>query len=278
MECEFCKKTFKTKSSINYHKKTTQYCLKIQGLSTEKGTFKCENCNKCFHIKNSFKKHLERCKENTPYVNSLRDKIVNLEKSISTLSTINITLEADKLNLQKRYDKLAMKAKIINKTKNNIVNLSIFSKSTEDIEKVVNEKYTKDYLRDGQTGVAQFAKRHLINTDNAEPLEYIVTDKSRFHGKFVGKNNESIPDINMQGLTEKIHPSIDKKACKIMKEENDVFSDQGLINGFTEVRKMIHDNLQFCKVFTKIHDVKNLPDGKKVQTIEFIIEDSDEES
>ena len=30
MNCEFCKKEFKSISSLNYHKINTKYCLKIQ--------------------------------------------------------------------------------------------------------------------------------------------------------------------------------------------------------------------------------------------------------
>ena len=36
MECEFCKHTFKSISSLNNHKKTANYCLKIQGIESIK--------------------------------------------------------------------------------------------------------------------------------------------------------------------------------------------------------------------------------------------------
>lgn len=278
MECTFCTKQLKTKHSLLHHQKTANYCLKIQGKFEENKQFICENCNSSFTLKSTLHKHINNCKNNTVFVKKLHNRIKELENKVeNTKLRLKESFSREK-SLQKRYDNLAkLLAKKPTTHNNSNVNLSIFSKSIEDIDRVVNEKYTKDYLRDGQTGVAQFAKRHLINTDPGAPLEYVVTDRSRFHGKFIGADNESIPDTNMQGLTQKIHPSIDKKACKIMKGENDVFSDQDLLNGFTEVRKMIHDNSQFCKVFTKIHDVKNLPDGKKSQILEFIIEDSSDE-
>lgn len=293
MDCKYCKKSFKNKTTLSNHQKTAKYCLKIQGKDLT-GEFICENCGSNFTVKKVLNKHLEVCKVGKKYFQTLTNRLTEVENNARKdkesyenrlkISDIKLEeyknrikiLEKDKTNLQKRYDKLAIKSTTTNNTKN-IVNLSIFSKSNEDIDRVVDEKYTKDYLRDGQTGVAQFAKQHLINTDPTAPLEYVVTDRSRFHGKFVGENNESMPDTNMQGLTRKIHPSINKKACKIMRGENDVFSDEELIRGFTEVRKMIDDNSQFCKVFTKIHDVKNLPNGTKSHIIEFIIEDSDGE-
>ena len=49
MECQFCKKTFGSLSSLNYHKKTTKYCLKLQGKLEEiKNLYTCEFCNKEF--------------------------------------------------------------------------------------------------------------------------------------------------------------------------------------------------------------------------------------
>ena len=42
LECEYCKKTYSTKSNLNNHQKTAKYCLKIQselGLQIEKDSF-----------------------------------------------------------------------------------------------------------------------------------------------------------------------------------------------------------------------------------------------
>ena len=175
---------------------------------------------------------------------------------------LNSHLQRERDCYQKKYDDLAKlyaSKPITNNNTQNIVNLTIFSKSDEDINKVVDDKYDKYYLQDGQKGVAQFTKRHLVNTDPKAPLEYIVTDRSRFHGKFMGENNESIPDTNMQGLTSKIYPSINKKAAKIMKDEKNVFENNNLMNGYIEVREMIHDNRTFCKNFTKLHNVHKIP-------------------
>ena len=51
LECKFCKKTYSSISSLNYHQRTAKYCLKIQLKSTEdvkKVSFDCEYCDKQF--------------------------------------------------------------------------------------------------------------------------------------------------------------------------------------------------------------------------------------
>ena len=55
MNCEFCKKIFSTKSSLNNHKKTAKYCLQIQ--NKEINIFSCKYCSKNFTTKHIFSKH-----------------------------------------------------------------------------------------------------------------------------------------------------------------------------------------------------------------------------
>ena len=52
-ECEFCKYTFSTKSSLNYHQKNAKFCLDIQKknnilLNIKREEFSCTYCNKIF--------------------------------------------------------------------------------------------------------------------------------------------------------------------------------------------------------------------------------------
>ena len=62
MECNFCKKIFSSLSSLNNHKLTAKYCLKIQNKNvTEK--FKCTYCDKNFTAKNTLLSHTKICKD-----------------------------------------------------------------------------------------------------------------------------------------------------------------------------------------------------------------------
>ena len=46
MECDFCKRTFSSKSNLLNHQKTTKYCIEMQGKQPT--YFECEFCNKKF--------------------------------------------------------------------------------------------------------------------------------------------------------------------------------------------------------------------------------------
>jgi len=61
LTCEFCKKQFSVKNSLNIHKKTAKYCLILQGKNANK-EFICEFCDKSFTLKQSYQEHLLICK------------------------------------------------------------------------------------------------------------------------------------------------------------------------------------------------------------------------
>jgi len=83
MECNFCKKIFTNKSSLNKHKLTTKYCLKIQG-EISKNPFKCASCDKTFTVKQSLTIHEKTCEK------------INLEKEIRI-----VVLDKDKELIKK---------------------------------------------------------------------------------------------------------------------------------------------------------------------------------
>lgn len=65
--CKFCKKEYKTLSSLNKHQKTAKFCLELQQKEEEDKKipeiFSCEYCNKEFTIKYNFGVHVNSCKE-----------------------------------------------------------------------------------------------------------------------------------------------------------------------------------------------------------------------
>jgi GT2 family glycosyltransferase len=53
-ECDFCKKTYTTVSSLNLHQKTAKFCIKIQkekNIQHHQSVFNCDFCKKEFSIK-----------------------------------------------------------------------------------------------------------------------------------------------------------------------------------------------------------------------------------
>lgn len=63
MECQFCKKLFKSKYNlISHQKKKTKYCLKLQGKESEI-MFNCEYCEKNFVIESSYNRNVKTYKK-----------------------------------------------------------------------------------------------------------------------------------------------------------------------------------------------------------------------
>ena len=231
MECQYCKTILKTNSALKQHQTKTKYCLKLQGKDNEKGTFICKGCNKDFHQKSNLTIHIKTC---------------GFCKTENLLKRIEI-LEKDKKDLiQDKKDLIQTLAKNTRKTTNihNTVNLSVFNKSEEDIKQLVDDNYNKEYLIEGQKGVARFTHSHVLKTEENQMPMYTITDKTRGNGKYKSSNSEVVIDNGMYGLTKKLHPSIKNKAINIAIVE-DAMNNQDVYEGYQEVFKMDDDNSVF---------------------------------
>ena len=171
MECQYCKKILQTKSSLNSHQTKTKYCLKLQGKET-KGLFVCQGCDKDFNQKIHLSNHEKICEYCIPKVKELLKKIEILENEK------NIWLEEKKEFLKEKKELIEIIAKNPRKTTTNIhntLNLSIFNKSDEDIKQLVEDNYNKDYLIEGQKGVARFTHSHVLKTEPNQMPMYTIT-------------------------------------------------------------------------------------------------------
>lgn len=255
MECQYCQKILSSKSSLLLHQRKTKYCLKIQG-KLEKGEFNCEYCGQDFTYKSALQMHYQSCSANKPYVKETLTKCQHFMMENKELKKRVILLEKDKLDIQERYDKLAetlaKRSTVTTNTVNNNLNLGIFDKTSADIKRIVDEKYNKDYLMDGQKGVARFTNLHVLKSDDCtKPPIYVITDKSRGNGKYKVSESETVTDVGMTGLTKKVHPSIKKKAINIAATENGL-EDEKLFGGYQEVFNMEDDNGIFRKELIRI--------------------------
>ena len=240
MECQYCKKILQTKSSLNSHQTKTKYCLKLQGKGELKGLFVCEGCDRDFHRKLHLTDHEKICEYCTPKVKELLKRIKTLEKEK------NNWLEEKKDLIQEKKDLIQTLAKNTRKTTNihNTVNLSVFNKTEEDIKQLVEDNYNKEYLIEGQKGVARFTHSHVLKTEANQMPMYTITDKTRGNGKYKSSNSEVVIDNGMHGLTKKLHPSIKNKAINIAITE-DAMNNQDVYEGYQEVFKMDDDNSVF---------------------------------
>jgi seryl-tRNA synthetase len=240
MECQYCKKILQTKSSLNSHQTKTKYCLKLQGKGELKGLFVCEGCDRDFHRKLHLTDHEKVCEYCTPKVKELLKRIKTLEKEK------NNWLEEKKDLIQEKKDLIQTLAKNTRKTTNihNTVNLSVFNKTEEDIKQLVEDNYNKEYLIEGQKGVARFTHSHVLKTEANQMPMYTITDKTRGNGKYKSSNSEVVIDNGMHGLTKKLHPTIKNKAINIAITE-DAMNNQDVYEGYQEVFKMDDDNSVF---------------------------------
>ena len=231
MNCEYCDSNLKTLSSLNHHKKTNQKCLDIQknleNNNIEELFSNCNYCDKTF-TNQSLKKHLQTCKckkikeeeekkikeleienqkcenillkeENENYQNEiseLKKEIVSLRDSILKLESIN------SIYLQDReiVHKLALQPKTSTSTSNNKIKINNFFDNPERIKQMVDEKLTKNYISDGQKGVAQFAYNNLLKDEEGN-MNYICSDPSRHIFKFQNSEGNIEKDLKANKLT-----------------------------------------------------------------------------
>ena len=239
MECQYCKTILQSKYSLISHQTKTKYCLTLQGKE-KKGLFVCQGCDKDFNQKIHLSNHEKVCEYCTPKVKELLKKIELLENEK------NIWLEEKKILLQEKKDLIETIAKNPRKTTNihTNLNLSVFNKSDEDIKQLVQDNYNKEYLIEGQKGVARFTHSHVLKTEPNQLPMYTITDKTRGNGKYKTSNSEVVIDNGMQGLTKKLHPSIKNKAINIAIIE-DAMNNKEVYEGYQEVFKMDDDNSVF---------------------------------
>lgn len=285
MNCEFCHTYLKTISSLNYHKKTNQKCLEIQNISDNtSGLFaNCNYCNKIF-TNQTLKKHLQTCKykkikeeeenkiklleheknditvkfqneimKNENYQNEiseLKKEIVSLRESVLKLESVNIVYSQDR----EIVHKLALQPKTTTSTSNNNkikINNNFFD-NPERIKQMIDEKLTKDYICDGQKGVAQFACNNLLKDENGN-INYFCSDPSRHIFRFQNSEGNIEKDINANKLTNMlIDAGISNKTSSISpslwtKEDGEIDTNKFLIfSPYTnEISRMQIDNSVF---------------------------------
>ena len=247
MECQYCNTILKTNSALKQHQTKTKYCLKLQGKDNEKGSYVCKCCGKDFHQKIVLNTHIKTCESY---------KTENLLKRIELLENEkNNWLQEKKELIQEKNDLIQTLVKTPRKTTiHNTLNLSVFNKSDEDIKQLVEDNYNKEYLIEGQKGVARFTHSHVLKTEPNQMPMYTITDKTRGNGKYKTSNTEVVIDNGMIGLTKKLHPSIKNKAINIAIIE-DAMNNEEVYNGYQEVFKMDDDNSVFREEMIRLTEV-----------------------
>ena len=98
-ECEYCKKTFSTKSNLLNHKNTTKYCLQLQGKIGK--NYICNLCEEEFTSNQMLQRHFFGCKKmNIRYEEKIKEKDKQIEEENKKIEQLQnrekILLEMDK--------------------------------------------------------------------------------------------------------------------------------------------------------------------------------------
>ena len=107
--CEYCNKSYKTSSSLNYHQKSAKFCIELQKKSKPDESiaqlFTCEFCNKEYSTKFILNNHIAICTSKVLF-DKLEEQKINLEK----------IYKEEKEELIKEYKELEKKFLLLTQT------------------------------------------------------------------------------------------------------------------------------------------------------------------
>jgi hypothetical protein len=212
----------------------------------------------------SLKKHLLICKDKLlkQEIELMKQENENYKFEIDELKKENlffrdkiIELEAvNKIYLQGHevVQKIAMQPKTTMNNDNRIKINNNFFDNPERIKQMINEKLTKDYISDGQKGVAQFAYNNLLKDDDGN-MNYICSDPSRHIFKFQNSEGNIEKDVKANKLTNMLidagitHKTLTVAPSLWIKDDGNIDSNkfQTYVPYTTEISTMQVDNTIF---------------------------------
>ena len=195
MNCEHCNKTYKSLSSLNQHKKTAKFCLKIQkGNENIQLNHKCDFCNKDFSTKQHLITHVETCKEKEKI--DIQNQIDTILKQKEDEFEEYKTQKEDEFNtILKQKDSIIKMYEI--KVEEDLVIKTELRKENDTL-KAKHEIYEKDH-----EFIKSLAKKPVNITNNNTKILNIGTlniDKDKVKNVFENKFNSSVIDNGQKGL------------------------------------------------------------------------------
>ena len=258
MECEFCHSNFTTKYVMKNHQKRAKYCLQLQsdhGTEIVSELYKCESCSLEMAIENK-SRHLSTCKEKYKNIIKKQEKIIiEYEKMLAIQ-----TKEIQELNKQVAIYKELSERELscieeiakqprnqTTNTQNNLFNLTPFDINKESFAETIQNSFTKNYLINGQKGVAKFAFDNLLK-DKDGKLQYICTDPSRQIYRFKTPDGSLERDVKAKKLTSALTERLIQKShaiatAEITEGDADVFVLY--TTNFQDIKDLVDDNGEF---------------------------------
>jgi hypothetical protein len=278
--CKYCDSNFKRRDILNKHQNNAKYCLNIQRQEKERERER-EREYKYEPLKVELEKTKRECeklkielentkKERERECEKLKIELENIKKEREReCDKLKIQLENTKRLLEDmKEDRDDYKDKIfslannpINTSNNNytaltntnthtgnnnVLMLTPFDMNEKKFSDVIKDSFTKDYMIQGQKGVAKFAVDKLLKDEEGK-LQYVCTDPSRQIYKFKTIEGGVERDVKAQKLTKNIIDEIKRKSQSMvvddMNSEADVF--MMITNNFQDINGMESDNSDF---------------------------------
>uniref|UniRef100_A0A6C0CYY3 C2H2-type domain-containing protein n=1 Tax=viral metagenome TaxID=1070528 RepID=A0A6C0CYY3_9ZZZZ len=219
MECEYCKKNFKSVSNLNNHQKTAKYCLIKRGLIKEDNSliieeYNCKYCDKLLSTKYTLNSHIESCSKY--YESQLNEKDKQLQEQRKEYEQKILEQRKDyerqitelKTQIREKDDiiaSIAAQPKNITTHNNNRTNNNNNSRvnvinnlvpMTDDEYKKLGDMLQRSHLERGVDGFADLAIQFF--QDKA-----VCTDLSRRMVTHKDAEGRVVSDPNMTRLTTK---------------------------------------------------------------------------
>jgi hypothetical protein len=241
--CQFCKKNFERKSSLNNHQKTVKSCLQIQernNVKIDKRLFSCDFCKKELSSKARIKSHVAICKKNPGNYTSVNasNDITSNDTTSNDISGENEhendtvkTLKKEVDNLKKEVEKLKQKEPSItinNTIDNSVVNNnygSIINHITpERISSIFGDYKISDLLESSQKKIANIVYSKCLSGKDSP--YYICTDRSRHKFVYTDVENEETEDPNAVILRNLVYAGMSPIFTKLYKKELKKLKDE----------------------------------------------------
>ena len=217
MDCQYCKKTLNTLSSLNYHQKNAKYCLKIQGkninININISNFICQACETNLASQQSLYRHYTSCIKYQIKMNK-----ENIQSNTDVLQTSNdlkdneiLSLKAQVKELQDQLASIAREAASRpthvqnnnNQRINTIIN-NMLPITDEHLEEQV-QYLTMEHVKNGASGYAKYALEYPLKNRIA------CVDFARRKIKYKNKDGDIIVDPDMSKLTQKLFLAIESR-------------------------------------------------------------------
>jgi hypothetical protein len=240
MECQYCKKTLSSKSSLNFHQKNTKSCLILQGENVNKKV-KCDHCDKLLSCKTSLKRHITKCRHKYKF---MEDELQDAKKEIEMLKNTIQELRVDKKDLQERYDNLSLTAvkRPTTSTKNIQINNYIQNMMPlllEDIKQSVPMLTLEHHVK-GPEGYAEFALEFTFKD------KIICLDENRDKFKYKNEDGDVIEDIGFRKMMTKLCLALKDRSFNLCQDHYENLSEK-----FTEEEMKEYNCMETAMAITR---------------------------